>query len=596
MQDRVVSMNRILKIRSLIAQSFNKGGVAFLRPLFGDESLLQNCRNFEGLQEGDIVHITGRYGSSEFSHQVHKKNTVINRYITEFEKSGINPIFPVEVIDEVDRIISDPGIGEPGLTDFTSHPFVTIDNDGSKDLDQAVYVESSHEGFIIYYAIADASHYVKPGTALFSESIRRGASYYLPGYSVPMLPRELSEGIVSLNEGVERRALVFIIEIDASGAIVSKKMIRGRIRSRAKLSYSGVQKFYDHNEQSPIFGTEYAESVMLLQRAGRALAENGEKRGVINFERFENLICINTDGTGFNFTESGRNDAARWNEQVSLICNMAGAQLLLPETHEDSMHIQPVFRVHEPPDESSLHRLHRVIHSIVEIHSLDSCWIWRMGEESPGEYLSRLPRTGSEKRITETIERQILVTNQRSCFTSKPGGHFALKVDLYGRFSSPMREVVGIYSHKELLEKLRIEKPGSDEEDILIREQVINSANRSKEIQKSIDRFVNSLLLESVFASELDLKYDKRPVHCGTLLGMKESRMYVQLDSPRIEIKVYTIDVETETGGKLCLRDNILELRGSGSGVREFRAGDAVSLRLLSYDERDKWHFIPVDL
>ncbi|MCK7488721.1 MAG: hypothetical protein MZU97_26900 [Bacillus subtilis] len=107
-------------------------------------------------------------------------------------------------------------------------------------------------------------------------------------------------------------------------------------------------------------------------------------------------------------------------------------------------------------------------------------------------------------------------------------------MNLYGRFSSPMREIVGIYSHKELLEKLGVEKPEQDEDDLLIREQIINSANRSKETQKSIDRFVNDLLLDSVFKHELAMEMNQRPEHSGTILGMKETRMYVLLDSPKL--------------------------------------------------------------
>jgi ribonuclease R len=275
---------------------------------------------------------------------------------------------------------------------------------------------------------------------------------------------------------------------------------------------------------------------------------------------------------------------------------MAGAAMLAPEGNGNDLHIHPVFRVHEAPDESSLHRLEKVINSIVHIHSLDRCWVWRRGEETPGEYLSRLPRNGNEKRITETIERQILITNQRSFFSENPGEHFALKVDLYGRFSSPMREIVGIYSHKELLEKLGVENPETDEDELLIREQIINSANRAKETQKTIDRFVNDLLLHSVFNRELDIEPDKRPLHTGTILGMKETRMYVLLDSPKIEIKVYSEDIEQAAGGKLKRDDNILELENGYSGKIIFKAGEIIELRLYSFDNKGKWHFVPAGI
>ena len=111
---------------------------------------------------------------------------------------GLDPIFPVAVEDEVRALVATPGIDDPDLVDHTDWPFVTIDGENSMDLDQAVYVEPVGEGHIVHYALADASHFVVPGTALHTEALRRGASYYFPGFMVPMLPRALSEDLVSL--------------------------------------------------------------------------------------------------------------------------------------------------------------------------------------------------------------------------------------------------------------------------------------------------------------------------------------------------------------------------------------------------------------
>jgi len=582
--------------KSIIAQCILKGKNYYLRSMF-DETVVLDYDKFKStVSEGDILFINYNIIEGGSSETVYKKDSIINRYFIEFEKLKLKPFFSDEIMKEVEAIISNPGIDDPLLTDFTSFPFVTIDNDGSRDLDQAFYIEKKDSDYIIYYAITDASYYVKQSSSLFKESIRRGASYYLPGFSIPMLPRELSEGIISLNEGVARRSLVFIIHINSSGDIISEKVTRCKILSRAKLTYSGVQNFYDCTENSRLPGKEYTASIMCLQDAGKILAQNGDKRGVVNFQRIENTISIDKEGNNFQFKETGRDDVGRWNEQISLVCNMAGAGMLAPEGNGNDLHIHPVFRVHEAPEDSSLHKLEKVINSLVQIHSLNQCWIWRRGEETPGEYLSRLPKTGEESRITETIERQILITNQKSFFSDHPGQHFALKVNLYGRFSSPMREIVGIYSHNELMEKIGLETPDPDADDLLIREQVINSANRAKETQKTIDRFVNGLLLESVFIRELDIPISERPVHPGTILGMKDTRMYVLLDSPRLEIKVYNEDVESIPGANIKHYENVMELYGDFLTPREYKAGGVIALRLLSFDEQGKWHFIPADI
>src|SRR6185503_10271633 len=105
---------------------------------------------------------------------------------------------------------------------------------------QALAIETTADGWIAHYAIADAAWFVRPGTALWAEALRRGASYYLPGMSVPMLPRALSEGLVSLGPDVDRRAMLFSMTIDRDGACRSTAITRARIRSRAQLDFATV--------------------------------------------------------------------------------------------------------------------------------------------------------------------------------------------------------------------------------------------------------------------------------------------------------------------------------------------------------------------
>jgi ribonuclease R len=381
------------------------------------------------------------------------------------------------------------------------------------------------------------------------------------------------------------------MEIDGEGNTLRTEIVRGRIISRDKLSYNGVQEFYDNPGSNRLKETEYAESLMNLQDAGRVLAARGDRRGVISYERFEQVVRIAEDEVNLEFQDLRRNDASRWNEQISLLCNMEGAKMLSPDHCSEDLHVQPVFRIHEAPDESSLERLEKVISSFIEIHALDKeQWGWRKGE-SLALYLKKLPLTGPDKRITEAIERQILISNQKSFFSGNPGIHYALGVKLYGRFSSPMREIVGIYSHKELAEKLKLQEPHPDEADIELREKVILASNRCKDIQKDIDRMVNGLVLDSLFRPELELAAEARPCHCGTIMGMKDTKMYVMLDSPRIEIKVYTEDIEKHSGKKFSCSFHVMEETGTDNSPLRFRAGDEIQIRVADFDGTGKWRF-----
>jgi exoribonuclease R len=154
-----------------------------------------------------------------------------------------------------------------------------------------------------------------------------------------------------------------------------------------------------------------------------------------------------------------------------------------------------------------------------------------------------------------------------------------------------MREIVGIYSHKELAEKLGLQEPTPDEADIELREKVILASNRCKDIQKEIDHMVNSLVLDSLFRPELEFDPESRKHYNGTIMGMKDSRIYVMLDSPRIEIKVYTEDLERYSGRKFSYRFHVMEETGADDKPLRFRAGDEIKIKVTGFDERGKWRF-----
>ncbi|MBW2256564.1 MAG: RNB domain-containing ribonuclease, partial [Deltaproteobacteria bacterium] len=118
----------------------------------------------------------------------------------------LDPTYPPAALEEAAAWEADPGIDDPSLVDLTHLPFISIDEETSKDLDQALFIDGDDQGYTVWYAVADAAWFVRPGSALFAEAMRRAATFYLPGLVVPMLPRSLSEGLVSLNPGVDRRA------------------------------------------------------------------------------------------------------------------------------------------------------------------------------------------------------------------------------------------------------------------------------------------------------------------------------------------------------------------------------------------------------
>lgn len=512
---------------------------------------------------------------------------------------GLDPDHPPEVEAEADALVAAPGLDAPELEDLTELAFVTIDNEDSRDLDQALYIASVEGGgHDVYYALADASWYVRPNTALFDGSLARAASYYFPGFAIPMLPRSLSEGIVSLNEGELRRAFVMVMRVGADGRRGGTRFVRARIRSSAKLSYDGVQAYYDAPEASPLAGRVFTPTLDHLREVGERRIARAEARDVVQYNRLSVSVGLaGPKGRRFIAIGEARNACEKYNEQISLLCNVEGARLLAEAAGDAT----PVFRVHPAPAPSRLAALDAMIRALIKVHGLDrALWRWRTrrsqrsGGESLADYLDRLPKDGDGRPYFLAIQRQALLSNQRSFFQAEPGLHFGVGAEQYSRFSSPMREVVGIYTHLEAIEQLAGGVAITPEREAL-REAVIAAANRAKEVQRQITKEANLLVLDEVFGADLARAEGTRPLRRGTLLGLKFDHLYLQLEDPPFEVKVYLRDVARAVGGEAhdLGRVEAAITRPDGGRV-VFRVGDVVAFRVAGHDaKRGRWLLMP---
>lgn len=507
-------------------------------------------------------------------------------------RHNIDPLYPDEVHAEVESLVEKPGLDDPTLVDLENLPFVTIDNADSRDLDQALYIERTESGTTVYYALADAAYYVRPGTALFDEALRRGSSYYLPGLAIPMLPRALSEGLISLNEDQVRRALVFVMQLDHDAMCRSTTFFQARIRSRRKLSYSRVQRAWDDPWGSSFKGEEFAESLELLREVGDLRIADAHNRHVIDYNRVE--LHVRPKGPGWVVETRRRLHVERCNEQISLLCNIEGAKLLAQGRGLEQ--VQAIFRVHPEPGPERLGELRSRISDIVRLHGLDEDrWTWKEGQRLD-DYLDALPNK-IRPRITEAIQRQAILTNQRSLFEAEPGAHHGIGAPVYARFSSPMREIVGIFTHKEALEMIR--GAGSSDPtaaDLELRERVVKKGNFSKSLQRTLEKESTLLVLDHLFEGELALDPERRPIRRGTVLGMKPHLVYIRLDDPQVEVKLHLKDLQRATGEQWRTDRRLVVARPPReSKTPPLRMGGLVKVRLTGYDKkRRRWLFEPV--
>lgn len=224
--------------------------------------------------------------------------------------------------------------------DRTALEFVTIDPPTSRDLDQAVLLQRQDSGYRVHYAIADVAAFTVGAPAIERESWERGQTVYLPDGKVPLHPAVLSEGAASLLPDQDRPAVLWTVDLDATGATVGVDVRRATVRSRAKLSYEQVQRDVDAGEAHP--------SVALLPEIGRLLTKRGLDRGAVNLPMPEQEI--EPDGEGWRLVIRGPVPVEEFNAQISLLTGMAAAQIMLKGG-------VGLLRTMPPPQEDAVRRL-----------------------------------------------------------------------------------------------------------------------------------------------------------------------------------------------------------------------------------------------
>jgi ribonuclease R len=495
---------------------------------------------------------------------------------------GLPGAFPREVDAEVDAYLAAPGTDDPALVDRTALPFVTIDGPGTRDLDQALHVEARQDGFQLRYAIADASYYVRPGTALFAEALRRGASYYLPGLSVPMLPRALSEGLVSLGPDVDRRALVFDVTFDPRGTVTAFVLERARIRSRAKLAFEEVQAFVDARSRPAPGPVGIGPVLRAAVALGTLRADHADRASMVRYRRVETSARLDADGT-LVISSAPRTAVELANEQISILCNALGARYLLAGP---PALVQPIYRVHEPPDEERVVAFAHLVSVVAAQRGLpDDPWLYRRAADlGLAGYLESLPSTGAAGRVARALHRQAMLLNGRSRFDAEPRGHFGVGEQVYSRFTAPMREIVGVQCHAQAIERMVGHSERSREEDEAIRAEVIEAGNRAKDLQRRIDREIDAQLVAAVLEPELARAFDDRPARSGTVTGFAPSKVHVLLDHPPIDVRAPLHAQGKQHGGAwLTIVDDGTRL-ARDKGATVCRLGDQVDVRAVARD------------
>ena len=610
MDTQFIRTERIVRVQ-------NSDTGLFLESKMGNVEL-QNVENIEcfrsQLKTGDFIKLERRAPNTYKILGIIQAGSVLHEVYELANQQNLEFGFSEAIEAEVEKFIQcDMDFSD--CEDFLHIPFVTVDGAGTRDLDQALYVGTPDDGYyqalencvyVAWYAIADASWFVRPGTALFDEALKRGTSIYFADMSVPMLPRALSQGIISLNADVDRRALVFIMQIDAHGICLKTELRRGKIHSRAKLANEEVSIFLQNPQNHAWAKTDYAQSLINFKAVGLLRMAESRTRNVVHFNRVALDVGLNYHKTDYELGVDARADVDLYNEQLSLLCNMEGAKIL-KRLAQDDPEVLAIFRNHEAPSDHALQELHIEINALAKAQNMPDCWFWNAETTSLADFFESLPResiTCDETcnaegrrmwRVRQAMERLVLMMQRRSVLSPDAGLHSALGVNPYARFSAPMREIVGVFTHKEAIEaEFDVDSPLTREANALLRTQVIQSATKAKSVQRNIDKAVDSCAIAHIISHDYDVELEKRPLRRGTILGMKPSAIYVRLDMPPIELKVYIKDMVEATGQNWTLSEDKNVLTNE-DGTLRYVVGDSIDLRVSSFEPvKKKWRVVPV--
>ncbi len=479
--------------------------------------------------------------------------------------------------------------------DLTDVPLVTIDGEDARDFDDAVYCEPirlgrgkrAAAGWRLVVAIADVSHYVRPGEAIDDDAYERATSVYFPRRVIPMLPEKLSNDLCSLNPQVDRLSMACDMIVDAEGAVTAYQFYPAVICSHARFTYTEVAAILA-NTRGPEAQRRGAlvPHLIHLHEAYRALLKHRGNRGAVDFETTETQIVADENGRIERIEPRKRNEAHRLIEEAMLAANVCAAEFVADHGHP------ALYRVHEGPTTEKRIALQNYLKAM-------GLGVTLSDDPTPGE-LQAIATATRERPDAAQIHAMLLRSMQQAHYTAANSGHFGLAYDAYTHFTSPIRRYPDLLTHrviKALLQgkryhlasgaledaprRARTEKPTDGKPKRSASAQELEqwnaagahcSANerRADEASRDVEAWLKCRYMRDRLGEEFN----------GTVSAVMPFGLFVTLDDLYVEGLLHI----TEIGGGYYRYDELRqELHGERSGVR-YAAGTRVRVQVSRVD------------
>lgn len=428
-----------------------RAGRGCIIPERGTEEIVVAKRDFGGAGSGDKVAadmikwpVKDRPAEARVKEIVSRKGEAGGDIRALIRSFNLCEAFPGKVSAEASSISETvEGRDLDGRIDLREKSIITIDGADAKDLDDAVSVERLPGGnYLLGVHIADVSHYVKEGAPIDKEALKRGTSIYLIDWVIPMLPRELSNGICSLTPGHDRLALSISMEIDERGEVVSHDIFKSIIRSKERMIYTDVSDMLEKEDKTLIkrYSHIYHE-LMLMQELAEILRDRRQGRGSLDFDIDEASITLNDAGIPISVDVSERRTANRIIEEFMLVANETVA------THFYHLEVPFIYRIHEKPSPEKIEEFKHLLQKLGVAFKGNSEHIH---PKSLNDVLNEVKSTGKE-RIVNTV---MLRSMKKAFYSVECLGHFGLGMKYYCHFTAPIRRYPDLLIHRIIKETL----------------------------------------------------------------------------------------------------------------------------------------------
>lgn len=422
--------------------------------------------------------------------------------------------FPQDVIDASEKLpLSVKPSQKKGRLDLTKEEIFTIDGLDAKDLDDAVSIKKTKNGYELGVHIADVGEYVKHGSIIDQEAFNRATSVYFPTSVLPMLPVRLSNGICSLNENVERLTLSCIMQVDKDGKVLSHKICESVIKSVGRLNYDEVYKVLN-GQKADAKHEKVKKSLLLMHELSKKLQENRKTLGSIDFEIGESEFIFDENGLAVGVKKRERNDAHRLIEDFMVLANETVAKDFCDKG------VPFVYRVHEASRKEKLE-------SVCEFIKGLGVRIPPIPDDITPEYYQKLIKLTEGNTYSETVNKVLLRSMQKAKYENKNLGHFGLALTYYCHFTSPIRRYPDLTIHriiKEFLHKGKFTKTRYEELNEFTLESSLQSSVQERNADKAereVDDLWKAYLMKDTIGQEFE----------GIITSVTNYGLFVELEN-----------------------------------------------------------------